>query len=41
MKPLDLLLALALIFAGAFIVLVLFAVVWAVLAVLAQLAGAA
>jgi hypothetical protein len=41
MKALDILLALALIFAGAFIVLVVFAVVWAVLAVLAQLAGAA
>jgi hypothetical protein len=41
MKPLDILLALGLIFAGALIVLVLFAVVWAVLAVLAQLAGAA
>jgi hypothetical protein len=41
MKALDILLALLLIFAGAFIVLVLFAVIWAVLAVLAQLAGAA
>jgi hypothetical protein len=41
MRPLETLLALALIFAGAAIVLVLFSVIWAVLAVLAQLAGAA
>jgi hypothetical protein len=41
MKPLEILLALGLIFAGAFIVLVVFAVLYAVLAVLAQLAGAA
>jgi hypothetical protein len=40
MKPLELLLALALIFAGAFFVLVVFAVVYAVLTVLAHLAGA-
>jgi hypothetical protein len=37
----DTLLAVGLIFAGAFIVLVVAAVIWAVLAVLAHLAGAA
>jgi hypothetical protein len=37
----DTLLALGLILSGAFIVLVLFSVIWAALAILAQLAGAA